>query len=61
MCVLFGTLLNFLSAYLKYCVFRDRARYEFTHEILAAEQSYFHGTLVPRDRRISVLYRNEDF
>ncbi|KAI0217628.1 hypothetical protein LSAT2_030632 [Lamellibrachia satsuma] len=40
-------------------VMRDRARYEYTHEILAAEQSYFRGNVVSRDRRISIICRNK--
>ncbi|KAI8040627.1 alpha-ketoglutarate-dependent dioxygenase alkB homolog 7, mitochondrial [Drosophila gunungcola] len=35
------------------------ARYNFTHEILAKEQSEFQGTLVPKTRRISIICRNE--
>ena len=40
-------------------VFRDAARYEYTHEILPEEQSLFKGEVIPRDRRISVIMRNE--
>ncbi|XP_017059466.1 alpha-ketoglutarate-dependent dioxygenase alkB homolog 7, mitochondrial [Drosophila ficusphila] len=35
------------------------ARYNFTHEILAKEQSEFQGTPVPKTRRISIICRNE--
>ncbi|XP_039499426.1 alpha-ketoglutarate-dependent dioxygenase alkB homolog 7, mitochondrial-like isoform X2 [Drosophila santomea] len=35
------------------------ARYEFTHEILARDQSWFKKRLVERSRRISVICRNE--
>ncbi|KAH8286900.1 hypothetical protein KR018_007717, partial [Drosophila ironensis] len=35
------------------------ARYNFTHEILAKEQSAFQGTPVPKTRRISIICRNE--
>ncbi|KAH8296439.1 hypothetical protein KR054_006164, partial [Drosophila jambulina] len=35
------------------------ARYNFTHEILAKEQSQFQGTPVPKTRRISIICRNE--
>ncbi|XP_017054815.1 alpha-ketoglutarate-dependent dioxygenase alkB homolog 7, mitochondrial [Drosophila ficusphila] len=35
------------------------ARYEFTHEILASEKSWFGKRLVNRKRRISVICRNE--
>lgn len=41
-----------------YC-FRDTARYDYTHEILPDATSIFKGTKVPRDRRISVICRNE--
>ncbi|ESO94504.1 hypothetical protein LOTGIDRAFT_118068 [Lottia gigantea] len=40
-------------------VMKDRARYEYTHEVLAAEKSYFKGNIVPRDRRVSVICRNQ--
>lgn len=42
-----------------FIIYRDRARYEFTHEILSEENSMFNGLVVPRDRRISVICRNE--
>ncbi|KAK2159826.1 hypothetical protein LSH36_145g03039 [Paralvinella palmiformis] len=35
------------------------ARYEYTHEILPDELSVFKGVRIPRDRRISVISRNE--
>ncbi|XP_017062928.1 alpha-ketoglutarate-dependent dioxygenase alkB homolog 7, mitochondrial isoform X1 [Drosophila eugracilis] len=35
------------------------ARYKFTHEILASEQSWFKERLVKRGRRVSVICRNE--
>ncbi|KAM3925438.1 alpha-ketoglutarate-dependent dioxygenase alkB homolog 7, mitochondrial [Leptodactylus fuscus] len=34
------------------------ARYNFTHEILRGEESFFNGVPVPRERRISVICRN---
>lgn len=40
-------------------IMRDVARYKFTHEVLGEECSKFKGTVVPRDRRISVICRNE--
>jgi len=40
-----------------YC--RDEARYKFTHEILPEEESVFNGEIIPKDRRISVICRNE--
>jgi alkylated DNA repair protein alkB homolog 7 len=33
------------------------ARFDFTHEILANEESKFRGKPVPRQRRISVICR----
>lgn len=37
---------------------RGPARYEFTHEILKDEESFFDGRKVARERRISVICRN---
>lgn len=34
-------------------------RYQFTHEILKGSDSFFNGVPIPRDRRISVICRNE--
>lgn len=39
-------------------ILRNQARYEFTHEILKAEDSIFDGQKVIRQRRISVICRN---
>ncbi|XP_034953140.2 alpha-ketoglutarate-dependent dioxygenase alkB homolog 7, mitochondrial [Zootoca vivipara] len=39
-------------------ILRGPARYEFTHEILKDEESFFGGRKVPRERRISVICRN---
>ncbi|XP_030052783.1 alpha-ketoglutarate-dependent dioxygenase alkB homolog 7, mitochondrial [Microcaecilia unicolor] len=39
-------------------ILRGRARYEFTHQILRDEDSFFNGQQVSRDRRISVICRN---
>lgn len=39
-------------------LYRDQARYNFTHEILKDEESVFDGQRVPRLRRISVMCRN---
>ncbi|KAM4717278.1 alpha-ketoglutarate-dependent dioxygenase alkB homolog 7, mitochondrial [Anableps anableps] len=39
-------------------ILRDRARYDFTHEILKDDESVFNGQRVPRQRRISVICRN---
>ncbi|BFY99762.1 hypothetical protein BsWGS_02802 [Bradybaena similaris] len=40
-------------------IMKNRARYEFTHEVLKAEDSVFRNQIVPRDRRISVICRCE--
>lgn len=40
-------------------IMRHRARYEYTHEVLPDDKSIFKGERVPRDRRISVICRNE--
>lgn len=37
---------------------RDSARYDFSHEILRDEESYFGERRVPRGRRISVICRS---
>nr|XP_003216811.1 PREDICTED: alpha-ketoglutarate-dependent dioxygenase alkB homolog 7, mitochondrial [Anolis carolinensis] len=39
-------------------ILRGPARYEYTHEILKDEDSFFNGRKVPRERRISVICRN---
>ncbi|KAM3846064.1 alpha-ketoglutarate-dependent dioxygenase alkB homolog 7, mitochondrial isoform 1-T1 [Vipera latastei] len=39
-------------------ILRGPARYEFTHEILKDEESFFDGRKVARERRISVICRN---
>jgi len=40
-------------------VMNDFVRYEFTHEILAEKESKFMDKPFPRDRRISIICRNE--
>lgn len=35
------------------------ARYDFTHEVLKNEESFFKGQKVEKARRISVMCRNE--
>lgn len=40
-------------------VFRNTARYDFTHEVLKGEQSFFKDRKIPRERRISIICRNE--
>ncbi|CAL8120460.1 unnamed protein product [Orchesella dallaii] len=40
-------------------VMRDFVRYEFTHEILGEKDSTFKDKVICRDRRISVICRNE--
>ncbi|KAI1886652.1 hypothetical protein AGOR_G00198010 [Albula goreensis] len=39
-------------------ILRNNARFNFTHEILKDEESFFSGKRVPRYRRISVICRN---
>ncbi|XP_062454324.1 alpha-ketoglutarate-dependent dioxygenase alkB homolog 7, mitochondrial [Rhea pennata] len=39
-------------------VLRGAARYDFTHEILRDEESFFGGRRVPRGRRLSLILRN---
>ncbi|XP_048343613.1 alpha-ketoglutarate-dependent dioxygenase alkB homolog 7, mitochondrial isoform X2 [Sphaerodactylus townsendi] len=39
-------------------ILRGPARYEFTHEILKDEESFFDGQKIPRERRISIICRN---
>uniref|UniRef100_A0A8C4Q2I5 AlkB homolog 7 n=1 Tax=Eptatretus burgeri TaxID=7764 RepID=A0A8C4Q2I5_EPTBU len=36
----------------------DKVRYEFTHEILKNEESYYEGKHIPRSRRIAIISRN---
>ncbi|XP_063858720.1 alpha-ketoglutarate-dependent dioxygenase alkB homolog 7, mitochondrial-like [Scylla paramamosain] len=40
-------------------IMRDEARYNFTHEILGEEESFFCGEAVERGRRVSVISRNQ--
>ncbi|XP_054271789.1 alpha-ketoglutarate-dependent dioxygenase alkB homolog 7, mitochondrial [Macrosteles quadrilineatus] len=40
-------------------VMRDTVRYDYTHEILAKEESKFQNQVVEKKRRISVICRNE--
>lgn len=40
-------------------VMKGTARFNYTHEILKNEESVFKGKKVPKDRRISVICRNE--
>ncbi|XP_062891923.1 alpha-ketoglutarate-dependent dioxygenase alkB homolog 7, mitochondrial isoform X3 [Mobula hypostoma] len=47
-------LLQRRSAY----VLRGAARYQFSHQILRDEESFFGSQKVPRDRRISIICRN---
>ena len=37
--------------------FRDRSRFEFTHEVLPEKESKFKGKCVLRNRRISIIQR----
>jgi len=40
-------------------VMKGTVRYDFTHEILDETSSYFKGKLIARDRRVSVICRNQ--
>ncbi|OWF42119.1 alpha-ketoglutarate-dependent dioxygenase alkB homolog 7, mitochondrial-like [Mizuhopecten yessoensis] len=40
-------------------IMKDTARYNYTHEVLSNEKSVFNGRPVPKERRISVIMRNE--
>jgi len=40
-------------------VMKGFSRYKFTHEILPNEESFFNREFVKKDRRISVICRNE--
>uniref|UniRef100_A0A8C3Y3E9 AlkB homolog 7 n=1 Tax=Catharus ustulatus TaxID=91951 RepID=A0A8C3Y3E9_CATUS len=40
-------------------ILRGAARYEFTHEILPDEKSFFGGLRVPRGRRVALIFRND--
>ncbi|XP_015917252.1 alpha-ketoglutarate-dependent dioxygenase alkB homolog 7, mitochondrial [Parasteatoda tepidariorum] len=40
-------------------VMKGSVRYDFTHEILGEKCSYFKGKLIAKDRRVSVICRNE--
>ncbi|UJR22166.1 hypothetical protein I4U23_025230 [Adineta vaga] len=39
-------------------ILKNIARFDFTHEILKNEQSYFNNNHIPRNRRISIMCRN---
>ncbi|EDO38222.1 predicted protein, partial [Nematostella vectensis] len=53
--VMVDTLLPARSMY----IIRNAVRYEFTHEVLSDEMSYWRGEHILRDRRISVILRNQ--
>ncbi|KAL3868094.1 hypothetical protein ACJMK2_040930 [Sinanodonta woodiana] len=40
-------------------IMKDVARYDYKHEVLPEEKSVFRGTVIPKERRISVICRNE--
>ncbi|XP_054708779.1 alpha-ketoglutarate-dependent dioxygenase alkB homolog 7, mitochondrial-like isoform X2 [Uloborus diversus] len=40
-------------------IMKGTSRYDFTHEILEDAKSYFKNKHVPRDRRVSIICRNE--
>ncbi|XP_066473144.1 alpha-ketoglutarate-dependent dioxygenase alkB homolog 7, mitochondrial isoform X2 [Tiliqua scincoides] len=50
--------LNLLLERRSLYILRGPARYEFTHEILKDEESFFDGRKIHRERRISVICRN---
>ena len=50
---------SLLSTYKLFSFFRDTIRYDYTHEILPGEQSIFKGESIQKDRRISIILRNE--
>ncbi|KAK3612311.1 hypothetical protein CHS0354_011029 [Potamilus streckersoni] len=40
-------------------IMKNVARYDYKHEVLPEEKSVFKGTVIPKERRISVICRNE--
>lgn len=40
-------------------IMRDDARYNYTHEVLGEEESFFKGEPVVKERRVSIVSRNE--
>lgn len=40
-------------------IMKHKARYDFTHEVLKDEESIFKGQRIARERRISIICRNE--
>lgn len=40
-------------------IMKGAARYDYTHEILQSDLSFFKGIPVPKTRRLSVICRNE--
>ncbi|XP_066926480.1 alpha-ketoglutarate-dependent dioxygenase alkB homolog 7, mitochondrial-like [Clytia hemisphaerica] len=40
-------------------IMRDALRFDFTHEVLANKDSYFQGKHIQKNRRVSILHRNE--
>ncbi|XP_052090480.1 alpha-ketoglutarate-dependent dioxygenase alkB homolog 7, mitochondrial-like [Mytilus californianus] len=40
-------------------IMKDAIRYEYSHEILPESESKFKGQIIPKDRRISIILRNE--
>lgn len=40
-------------------IMQGKSRYDYAHAVLGSEESKFKGEVVPRDRRISVICRNE--
>lgn len=40
-------------------IMKNQARYDFSHAILGMSDSIFNGDIVPRDRRVSIIFRCE--
>ncbi|XP_063431023.1 alpha-ketoglutarate-dependent dioxygenase alkB homolog 7, mitochondrial-like [Mytilus trossulus] len=40
-------------------IMKDAIRYEYSHEVLPEAESKFKGQIIPKDRRISIILRNE--
>lgn len=45
--------------YMDFLYYRDVIRYEYSHEVLPEAESKFKGQIIPKDRRISIILRNE--
>jgi len=54
-----GIVIDLLLPVLSLYVMKDSLRFDFTHEVLGEEFSYWNKRHVPRERRVSILMRNE--